>query len=894
MFPKCLPLVCLFAVASALVGGVHVFQPAEGAITPQEQKLPEISKKLRKYDLLKLDRKSVVSQIRRTGKLVLKTSHHVFDFQLFPHDLRSTDYRSQVIGSDGVARPLPSTPVITYRGFERDQTGAQVRLTVTDDSIEGAIITPSNRYFIQPARTLSKAAGDDEFLVYDAQDLNEGAWQCGVTLADQVAAQEKFARTSIDSGKTPIETKVSSDIGRLNPERVVRLATEADAEYVSAMGGATQANNHILSIMNQVDGIYQVELGLTFQIVFQNAWTNAATDPYTSTDPFVLIREFETYWNGNFTGVSRDIAHLWTGKDVIGVLGVAFLGTVCRPSESYGLTVRLSDPLHPVTAGAIAVTAHEIAHNFGAVHTSQPGPQLPPEVGDDCRGSFMQVLSDHGMTFCTFTRSQILNYVENNGTCLSESAASPPVFPACVDVPITPGVVVNGSFAPTDCRSPARGIYHFADRYAFDGQAGQRLNIAMIVEDLAVGQLIYLIGPDGVLVAQEGNRLGNTVRLPMSGSFTLPADGKYIIEVTSFIPLQTGNYTLALSLDGCVLSVNPLSQHFSQGGGSGTINVTATGGGCGANYQFTVWPNSATWITRQSTTGSGSQTLSFNVDPNLAMAGRRAFLVIGAAVAGEGGGLLIPITQSGSTPDCVLSPIRFGETIDGVMSTTDCLAPNTGNTFSYADRYVFIAAAGDEVAIISSRPPGSTFITLFGPNGRAILNAVGGGPVKARIPGGPGMLKLGAAGEYVIEVTSSVGTETGPYSLTLINNAPPVLLTQENSDKAIAMESVSLLRDPFPLTTSFLNPDQQTRIMLFASNLGLLPDENPSAVTATAEDNQLNSYPLTVEFVGKVQGLGWMAQVVVKLPPNLPSGQDVRVSIALHGRTSNKVRLAIK
>ena len=91
MFPRCLPLVCLFAVASALVGGAHVFQPAEGAITRQEQKLPEISKKLRKYDLLKLDTKSAVSQIRRTGKLVLKTSHHVFDFQLFQHDLRSTD-----------------------------------------------------------------------------------------------------------------------------------------------------------------------------------------------------------------------------------------------------------------------------------------------------------------------------------------------------------------------------------------------------------------------------------------------------------------------------------------------------------------------------------------------------------------------------------------------------------------------------------------------------------------------------------------------------------------------------------------------------------------------------------------------------------------------------------
>jgi len=65
-------------------------------------------------------------------------------------------------------------------------------------------------------------------------------------------------------------------------------------------------------------------------------------------------------------------------------------------------------------------------------------------------------------------------------------------------------------------------------------------------------------------------------------------------------------------------------------------------------------------------------------------------------------------------------------------------------------------------------------------------------------------------------------------------------------------------------------------------------------VTAVAEDSQLNSYPLTVEYAGKLPGLGWFSQVVVKLPPNLPTGQDVRVNIALHRRTSNKVRLAIK
>ena len=79
----------------------------------QARDIPEVSKRLRKYDVLKVDAKSAASQIRRTGKFVLKTSRGVFDFQLVQHDLRSDDYRSQVIGSNGLARPMPRDPVNT-------------------------------------------------------------------------------------------------------------------------------------------------------------------------------------------------------------------------------------------------------------------------------------------------------------------------------------------------------------------------------------------------------------------------------------------------------------------------------------------------------------------------------------------------------------------------------------------------------------------------------------------------------------------------------------------------------------------------------------------------------------------------------------------------------------
>lgn len=144
-------------------------------------------------------------------------------------------------------------------------------------------------------------------------------------------------------------------------------------------------------------------------------------------------------------------------------------------------------------------------------------------------------------------------------------------------------------------------------------------------------------------------------------------------------------------------------------------------------------------------------------------------------------------------------------------------------------------------------------------------------------------------------VSNSFGTADSNEAALTVQPPPPILQTEENTDHAIAFDSVTMFRDPFPLTNILnFSSDNHTRVMLFAVNLDLLPGENSSAVTARAEDSQLNLYPLTVEYVGAVPDINWLTQVVVKLPDNLPAGQDVLVSITLHGQTSNKARLRIK
>jgi glucose/arabinose dehydrogenase len=139
------------------------------------------------------------------------------------------------------------------------------------------------------------------------------------------------------------------------------------------------------------------------------------------------------------------------------------------------------------------------------------------------------------------------------------------------------------------------------------------------------------------------------------------------------------------------------------------------------------------------------------------------------------------------------------------------------------------------------------------------------------------------------------GSEQVPAALFRVQFNDPMLISESNSDIAIALDSIWYLRDPFSLTNPVTNfsSEQRTRISLFGTNMDLVPGEDSSAVTVRAEDAQSVIYPATVEFVGKVPGFDF-TQIVVKLPDNLPTNQSVLFSATLRGKTTNKVRVRIQ
>jgi uncharacterized protein (DUF1800 family) len=127
----------------------------------------------------------------------------------------------------------------------------------------------------------------------------------------------------------------------------------------------------------------------------------------------------------------------------------------------------------------------------------------------------------------------------------------------------------------------------------------------------------------------------------------------------------------------------------------------------------------------------------------------------------------------------------------------------------------------------------------------------------------------------------------------------PVVLTEPNSTRAIAVDSVAKMRDPFTINSpGLVGSDRRTRVIFFVMNLDLLAGEGAKALSADAEDGAGKRYELTVEDVRDVPDtgatkFGGIKQVTVLLDPAMDNVGDVLVRVNLHGVASNRARITM-
>ncbi|HET6975746.1 MAG TPA: choice-of-anchor Q domain-containing protein [Pyrinomonadaceae bacterium] len=143
--------------------------------------------------------------------------------------------------------------------------------------------------------------------------------------------------------------------------------------------------------------------------------------------------------------------------------------------------------------------------------------------------------------------------------------------------------------------------------------------------------------------------------------------------------------------------------------------------------------------------------------------------------------------------------------------------------------------------------------------------------------------------------TGSLGTQS-TATLTIGNDDAPVLLTEDLTDHAIALDLVTQTRDPFSLINPFnLSNDQARRVSLFVWHLGLLPSDTVASVQVVARDDEGRIYTLPVEALNTMATVADVTQVVVRLPDNvIGAPRDLHVKVTLRGPGSNEAVIKIQ
>ncbi|HUF02924.1 MAG TPA: FG-GAP-like repeat-containing protein [Aridibacter sp.] len=381
------------SVARALASIALCFTFASLSLAQQKEVESDIGRSFRDFRLASLEGES----LRQDGSIRIESPERSFDLVLFPRDLRPRRYKALNTGPEGVTR-LDRAPSNTFMGTVRGEMGSQVRLTVKDGSAEGYVFSQGERYLVEPASRYSdKAAAGDLVIYLPGDHLDDAGFSCMSEFEQRLEKGKEFA---LGSGR-----------GLLDGPGVVELATDADLEFVNELGGAAQANQEILGILNMVEGTFQQEMNLSVSVVFQHTWTTA--DGYDGSTGQNLLFSFKSYWNTNFpaTEFPRDTAHLFSAKPAVLSMGQAFLGTICSsPLSAYGFSGRIS-----WAPGKYLVTAHEIGHNLNANHA---------DTAQGCGNTLMNpVLSGSTpMTFCEYSRTEMGNFLTANGDCLAPPA----------------------------------------------------------------------------------------------------------------------------------------------------------------------------------------------------------------------------------------------------------------------------------------------------------------------------------------------------------------------------------------------------------------------------------------------------------------------------------------
>lgn len=228
--------------------------------------------------------------------------------------------------------------------------------------------------FVQPSTALLPGIPNERHIVYQSQDVLPTEFICDV---EDENPPQPVADDGIDSRLNRPEPPGGRDSV---PTLVTEISFDADVEFFVQNGSSVAATvDDIETVMVGVDAIYRTEVNISY-VVNRIVVRTSEPDPYTATDPGDLRGELRSHWeDAPRVDLERDVVHLMTGKNLDGtVIGKAFIGGLCGHDTPFHREYGLSQSRWSTAmAFRVALTAHELGHNWDATHCAD----LPPNGG---------------------------------------------------------------------------------------------------------------------------------------------------------------------------------------------------------------------------------------------------------------------------------------------------------------------------------------------------------------------------------------------------------------------------------------------------------------------------------------------------------------------------------
>lgn len=304
-----------------------------------------------------------------------------------------------VIAVDGVLAPFDPRwldGVSFWRGTVAGEPGSRVFLSLSPRSSLGWI------------RSDRLPGGIAYLLPEDIAAAESGGADARLVLAEQLESTGKDLPADYCSGALPAPVGIGGApvsalgapaAGALPPPTgayvagSVRLAIETDYQFLQRFGNLPDANAYVTQMIAAIGALYIDEVHTPLTIAYLGLHSTS-NDGWSVPDgpgtPSQMLDEFRGAWAPSLGGswpVSADVAHFISGASLGG--GIAYIDVLCDQNFAFGVSSVSGNIDWDTFTGApssgnwdFIVVAHEIGHNFSALHTHDYCPPV-----DRCQSS---------------------------------------------------------------------------------------------------------------------------------------------------------------------------------------------------------------------------------------------------------------------------------------------------------------------------------------------------------------------------------------------------------------------------------------------------------------------------------------------------------------------------